>query len=500
MKKLFIAVLALSVFTTAVYASDADRLAASILLAPTPTSNTKSKEELEKDAVKHGKFIQKQMKNDEMFWKVGDYEVVLGDLRFGKYKKNPNAHAYGIKNTRTGKFVSNPNQRDNKDIKNGEVITFRDLESIEHYNTNQKAHGYVRLVPDPDGTFGGKPLVGFNKVSDTYIFDKKWKWPQDIKRYKNHPKKDFSVWFQIDENDELQPLDLMPYEADPSPWVDFYSLTADPRHRHYVFVNKDGKQGLYDITLTDTVSRAGQVIPIVCDPNTIKRTEEKPLGIYYTCEVNGKEITFLNGNPFNMNILKEYNDIIVRTHQDFGTLIYVKKLNTWGAVLPDGKVVMPLVADRESIYWDNINIYTAYSYTTWLNRQIKNFLKKGKYEKEADYKARTKDKETVQRYMATKLKGIEKQYFQEYAPKDGRVFKPLNYDAEKEAFVGSFYWNKYEIPVPLNEAEAFEKAFDKVAATALQTAKYKVLNDVIAIDDITFTMPNGKKYHGHMAK
>ena len=450
-----------------------------------------------------GKNMQKEMRVDEQFWKVGDYEVVRGDLRLGEYKKRPNAYAYGIKNTSTGKFISNPNEQNKKDIKDGTVVVFRDVESTDIVFGTPGSQGHIRLFRDPDGAFNGKPLIGLDAWDDTYVFNKnKWQKAQSIKGYL--PSKECALWFQIDENDELKRLNTLNY----TPAKGCNSFQYPEKGKHFVLIDKNGKQGLYYAYMNEVhkdgkwelIHEAGKVVPIACDMNTIERVTDEKIGAYYTCKANGKDVAYLNAELFNPNVIKAYDSVTVKQHNDFGTLLFVKKNKQWGALLPNGQVIMPLTTGRDEVFWANMDIYVQYSYTSWLRKQVNNLLKKGKYEKQADYEARMKDQATIQNYLAQKLNGMSGQYLQEKAPTDGRVFKPLNYDSEREVFTGNFYWNKYEIPVPIREAEAFEKAFDQIVKPALQTAKYRILNDVIAIDDITFTMPNGKKYHGRIAE
>ena len=54
-------------------------------------------------------------------------------------------------------------------------------------------------------------------------------------------------------------------------------------------------------------------------------------------------------------------------------------------------------------------------------------------------------------------------------------------------------WNGFKIKVPLNEAEAFKNAFIQMRGDALKGAKYGIKYDSIAIEEITFTMPEGGK-------
>ena len=81
------------------------------------------------------------------------------------------------------------------------------------------------------------------------------------------------------------------------------------------------------------------------------------------------------------------------------------------------------------------------------------------------------------------------------------------YDSEKEIFtieerikivknnkevIGKL--NVMELPVPIKEAEEFEKNFNNIEQEALKTATYGIQYDKIAIAKITFKMPNGKTY------
>ena len=50
------------------------------------------------------------------------------------------------------------------------------------------------------------------------------------------------------------------------------------------------------------------------------------------------------------------------------------------------------------------------------------------------------------------------------------------------------------LPVPIKEAEAFEKNFKDIAQDALKNATYGICYDKIAIAKITFKMPNSKTY------
>ena len=47
---------------------------------------------------------------------------------------------------------------------------------------------------------------------------------------------------------------------------------------------------------------------------------------------------------------------------------------------------------------------------------------------------------------------------------------------------------------PMSEAEAFKRAFDNIKGAALGTVKWRIRNDAPCIEQVTFTMPDGKTY------
>ena len=201
--------------------------------------------------------------------------------------------------------------------------------------------------------------------------------------------------------------------------------------------------------------------------------------------------------------LAEYDSVDVEENNFY----LVSKDNKFGAVNSAGTVIVPLIYDKAIGPYDSVkDILPNVSFSYWYTNKVTPYLtQKGKYEKEADYQARLKDKEKQEKYIAENTKNADKEFIDKF--KDKIVLSLGKYDTEKEYFTIEekikIVKNNKEVmgtvdyinlPVPINEAEEFEKNFNNIEQEALKTATYGICYDKIAIAKITFKMPNGKTY------
>ena len=177
------------------------------------------------------------------------------------------------------------------------------------------------------------------------------------------------------------------------------------------------------------------------------------------------------------------------------------------------EILLFLIYDKATgPYFAVRDILPDVSFSYWYKNKVTPYLtQKGKYEKEADYQARMKDSAKQQQYILEQTKNADKEYIEEF--KDKIVLSLGKYDTERENFTIEekikIVKNNKEVmgtvdyiilPVPIKEAEEFEKNFNKISHEALKTATYGICYDKIAIAKITFKMPNGKTYTFDAAK
>lgn len=135
-----------------------------------------------------------------------------------------------------------------------------------------------------------------------------------------------------------------------------------------------------------------------------------------------------------------------------------------------------------------MNDYKNWSYSSYVKEIVS---KKGEFETTQQFNERRHDPEKQKEYIS-KL-GLLKKYLESLRGYN-IILGPYNADTEEFALIPTVaMWNGFKIKVPLNEAEAFKNAFMQMRGDALKGAKYGIKYDSIALEEITFTMPEGGK-------
>ena len=126
----------------------------------------------------------------------------------------------------------------------------------------------------------------------------------------------------------------------------------------------------------------------------------------------------------------------------------------------------------------------------YVENNVNAWQKKGKYEKTADWKVRVN--ENTRSVLVDSLLNVARLEYIAYQ-QDGieHEFKLGEYDADGEIFV--IYDSRFGellVPVPIANAERFEKEFDTLG----NTNTYCVENDGIGLAESVFTMSDGSRY------
>lgn len=427
---------------------------------------------------------------DEQFWQSGDYIVKEGNLKYY------GAKAYGIYNTKTQKWVlSADKQKDNT----GRIAIFRKINKNDDDNNWNWNSGEIRLLNcnDKNSTYN-KPLVWMFYVRDYRPEIKKWYLIKNEKGFHGEEK-----FFMINDNDELE--EIKPLNTG---FTNVFLLTQNGKYGVAIlsadsFINKNYLHGYYGYEIK---------IPVEYDSVEIFNNFK---GDFYLTKANivykakKKDDVYMFGiyGERLSSKLAEYDSVTHLPDVMENNFYIVSKDKKFGAVNSAGTVIVPLIFDKATRpYYAVRDILPDVSFSYWYKNRVTPYLtQKGKYEKEADYQERLKDKEKQEKYIAENTKNADKEYIDKF--KDKIVLFLGKYDTEKEEFAIEesikIVKNNKEVmgtvdyiilPVPIKEAEAFEKNFIKIKQEALKNATYGICYDKIAIAKITFKMPNGKTY------
>ncbi len=140
----------------------------------------------------------------------------------------------------------------------------------------------------------------------------------------------------------------------------------------------------------------------------------------------------------------------------------------------------------------NIPSYQEYA-RAYVTGEMKKWAQRGEFEKVDDYTRRMAP-ENIRKEQERLSAVTEERYLKEYA--GHLVLSELTlqpYDVENETYAVNSDFGPVYIKVPLKnkEAEMFKSQWEKVQ---IRNAKFFILNDNIAISNITFRTPAGKEY------
>ena len=430
----------------------------------------KQKELMNKVHFHSSKYIQ-SMLADEQFWEVGDYAVVEGKQEYEGGK------AYGIINKKTGKYVLDPNKTKHE---KGDYALFRRLhlgKKIVKIDDKRFLRAQMRLLPPPEGDPSGKPFVYFQYIKK---YDPEYSQPW---------RADGTEWFQITDDEKLQPL-----------------------RGCFCIVERGGKMGLYDLYNRDDYSYN----PISGYAESVKSTSFRSIilipaiydsivdiGSAYRAKLGTDEFVFIYDDQDSLvkaNAAMKQFDTLKAKHVEgddiFHVAFYVaSSKGKYGLVSPEGQIILPLIYNQEGNI--PIDAYKAISYTSWYKQEAAKYIdKKGEYEKTEHFEARMKDAKMQEEYLREVMADAPQRYLKEKT-KGGLKLSIGQYDADNECFpinVGIAPWNSFLLPVPITEAEAFKDAFSSIKAEAEKNAELGIRYDAPSVESITFTTSDGKTY------
>ncbi|MBE6322777.1 MAG: hypothetical protein E7073_07145 [Bacteroidales bacterium] len=419
---------------------------------------------------------------DEKFWEVGDYAVVQGTYKY------EGRQAFGIINKKTGKYVLDPNKKEYEDGDFGLQRRLHLGKRIVDVDDKHFLWAQIRLLPPPEGDPSGKPFVF---IKFTKKFDKKDKiWSVDT-----------HDWFQITDDDNLEPLDNSGYSVSQK-----YDLKLSEKNFNLI-VKRGGKVGYYELFNDDNYSYN----PISGNAESVTSTtlySKVLIPIQYDSIVSigdarrafmGKEydLYLYNFKDFTKapDAMKQFETLEIRRIGK--NIMYIASINgRYGLVNSKGEIILPLVYGKETKF---IEYYKTISYTLWYEQEASKYIdKKGEFEKTDHFEARMKDAKMQEDYLREVMADAPQRYLAEKVPNKENLKLTLGeYDADKECFPISLAiapWNIFMLPVPIADAKEFKTEFESIKASATKTAQLGIRYDAPSIETITFTT-NGRKVY-----
>lgn len=184
-------------------------------------------------------------------------------------------------------------------------------------------------------------------------------------------------------------------------------------------------------------------------------------------------------------------------------------------ITPDGKTIIPYMLDmgkpfKNGIaevkisgvvkYMDKVgNIYNSETDAFksfsgfarhFIESRVNSWQKKGRYEKTDAWRDRVN--EFNRQKLVDSLLNVAQQQYVSYMSRNlnNKQFI-LEYDADGEIFlIQDSYFGSLLVPVPISEAEKFEKNFTSV----IRTPHYGIQNDGLGLKEMVFSLPDGKEY------
>lgn len=301
------------------------------------------------------------------------------------------------------------------------------------------------------------------------------------------------------ENDHLTPI-LFDWESP------IYPLGSLP----YIAQYKNGRTTLYDAQFQPVKTIAGEV---TADLRFVYIT--KPDG---TKEVLDQDFTQLKQLPSDWRELYQYieNRIVWISRDKQSVKVFDEQLNLlWeesdqrvilchgkgvyenylrigpssqqGIRLLDGTWAIPATSLAPSD--EEISRCQKWSYRQF----VADFAtQKGEFETTSHFNERQTNPALQETYMSET--DLPKLFFSKF-PGYALTLSPYNADAQTfTLFPNVALWNSLTIHIPLDEAEAFKKAFVELKGDAITNAEFCIRGDSIAIKKITVTIPDSRTY------
>jgi len=196
-------------------------------------------------------------------------------------------------------------------------------------------------------------------------------------------------------------------------------------------------------------------------------------------------------------ILTDYDYRTPWNIKDFGIAVIVGKNGQYGLIDTRGNVLRPLTWPDPSVVVMLLENYSQASYTCWYNlKTAKLRAEQGEFEKTEHFQARQADPDLQEAYLKELIPQPEQAFLEETRSRVKLLLEKYNPDTETFPIgLSSAPWNTISLHVPVAEAPAFKSAFKDIQAEALQGADLAVEYDMAVIRQITFNLPDGKKYN-----
>lgn len=166
-------------------------------------------------------------------------------------------------------------------------------------------------------------------------------------------------------------------------------------------------------------------------------------------------------------------------------LAFVKLNDKWGYINTNGDW---FDSKKTGEQWQADVSFSSYA-KNYVEQSVNAWQKKGEFEKTSDWQKRVNE-QTRNQKISELTKEAERQFIKEYSEKRKLNYSLEQYDADNEVYLIMCDNRSLLVPVPIAEAPDFKKYWDKV----IQTPKYFIENDRLAVAEVTFCMPDGKTY------
>ena len=195
----------------------------------------------------------------------------------------------------------------------------------------------------------------------------------------------------------------------------------------------------------------------------------------------------------------DYPHIEPRYLQGMGAYFLIGNKQGYGIMDKKGNIVIPQIYKSNKEADEAWGIYKSISYTLWYKQEAAKYVdKKGEYEKTEHFEARMKDAKMQEEYLREIMVDAPERYLEEKVWEKGELQLTIGeYNADEECFpiaVEVAPWNSIMLPIPMAEAKAFKKEFNRIKSAAVKDAQLGIRNDAPSIESITFMMSDGVTY------
>ena len=196
----------------------------------------------------------------------------------------------------------------------------------------------------------------------------------------------------------------------------------------------------------------------------------------------------------------EYPHLEPKHLQGMGAYFLIGNEHGYGIMDKKGNIVIPQIYKSNKEANEAWGIYKSISYTLWYKQEAAKYIdKKGEFEKTEHFEARMNDAKMQEEYLRDIMVDAPERYLEEKVWEKGELQLTIGeYNADEECFpiaVEIAPWNSIMLPVPMAEAKAFKKEFNRINSAAVKDAQLGIRNDAPSIESITFTMSDGKTYY-----